>query len=170
MKAVLLTVAANLLLLLVSGVWQHWTSGSGLTFLVVGLVAVFPALEMSFRRGWLVVGLTGAFWEASLPLPFGSLTLLLWLAHAILFVNRGRFRGEGVGPSLRAALIVNGMLFLALALLWNEGRGTELSFWGRVGIDWVLSQAFLLPLGWWYFRFLKSLFAVTDSSPRSDLF
>lgn len=169
MKAVLLAVGAGVLLLLVTGVWQHWTSGTGLSFFVVGLIVVFPALEMSFRRGWWVVGITGALWEASSPLPFGMLTLLLWLGHALLLVNRHRFRGEGVGPMLRAALIVNGALFLVLAILWSEGRGTELSFWFRVLIDWTVSQAFLIPVGWWYFRLLRALFNLTGIPPRSDL-
>jgi CubicO group peptidase (beta-lactamase class C family) len=132
-----------------------WYSSPGFNYLVmgVGLLLCVTTLVSAFRhRKARKEGPTGARWAIRLAVLASALTLIFWIAVAIIVSSAGEEIFFGFPPSLTAALmlpILITILTLGVAvfavLSWKEG------FWTRFQrLHYTLFALFAIGLAWFY--------------------
>ncbi|MBR6797841.1 MAG: hypothetical protein IKM45_04035 [Opitutales bacterium] len=169
-----------------SGEISDMLSPWNLSIFAPGLLVVVPALLMPFPRGLVVVLISGFLFDVSLPVPFEKMESALFDAGRemflfgemttdvpatvgfgatwmVIFFFALRFLRAYIDLSspkqwLVTALILNFVIFLlwACAISWTELG--KLAFWGGFFATAIISSAFIVLLGWWFFDAVVSLY------------
>lgn len=136
----LLVLLANLLLIWLAGLANHYLAPYALSLYVAGLFVPYAALRLDFRHGFLATAFTGLAYDALSPVPFGTHLVLLGLVHAILLYGRRRFPREEPIFATVVALLANLFLMLALTTLLVGENPQPANAWLRVFADLIASQ------------------------------
>lgn len=153
-----------------------------------GLLVVVPALLMPFSRGLAVVLFSGFLFDVSLPIPFEKMESALFetgteislfgematdvpatvgfgATWMLIFFFALRFLRAYIDLSspkhwLITALILNFVIFLlwGCAISWAELG--SLVFWGGFLATAIISSAFIVLGGWWFFDAVVSLYRI----------
>lgn len=174
-----------------SGVVSDALSPWNLNVFAPGLLVVVPALLMPFARGLWTVLVSGFLFDVSLPIPFEKMDSTLFSSNKMIFLF-GEMETQisstvGFGATwmiifffalrfLRAyidlsspkqwlvtALVLNSVIFLlwACAISWTELM--SLRFWGGFFATAVISAAFIVLAGWWFFDATVSLYRMVGA-------
>lgn len=139
----LIVLLANLLLLWLAGLANHYLAPHALSLYVAGLLVAYPGLRLDPRHGFAATALTGLAFDAMTPVPFGTHLVLLGLVHAVLLHGRRRFpRQEPIFATV-VALLANLFLFLALSFLLISAHPHPAEGWLRLFVDLLASQLVL---------------------------
>jgi hypothetical protein len=164
----LITLVANVLLWTVQSQINHYIAPWQMSGFVGGLAVTFAALRMGGREGARAVALTGLWFDAATPVPFGLHAFLFLLCHLVIYGVRGRVAREETLVGLIIAAITNLALYLALsvALLYRSPSPLDLS--GRLIADSLISFCVLFLIGPWFFAFAEHLLAFAGVSLRRE--
>ena len=136
----LLVLLANLLLLWLVGLANHYLSPFAVHLYVCGMMVAYAALRLDYRHGFLATVLTGLAFDATAPVPFGTHVVLLGLVHATLLSGRRRFPREEPIFATVVALFANLFLFIALSFVLISASPRPADTWMRLFADLVISQ------------------------------
>lgn len=150
-----------------------------------GMLVVVPALLMPAARGFAVVLLSGLLYDVSLPIPyetmerafggaesislFGEMTIDVpatvgfgAMQSAIFFFAlrflRSRIDLSSPRQWLVCALAVNAVIFLLWAITLSGNELGDAGFWLGFLADALVSSAFIVAAGWWFFEALLALY------------
>ncbi|MBA4137542.1 MAG: hypothetical protein C0518_09525 [Opitutus sp.] len=136
----LLVALANLLLLWLAGLLNHYLAPFAVHVYVMGMCVGYAALRLDYRHGFLATVVTGLAFDAMQPVPYGTHVVLLGLVHATLLYGRKRFpRDEPIFASV-VALLANLFLFLALSFVVISANPRPGEAWLRLFVDLLASQ------------------------------
>jgi hypothetical protein len=116
-----------------------------------GLFVTFAALRLPLRAGLGAVLLGGMLCDATTPVRFGTFTLLLVLAYAVIFNVRDRLPREEPVVRVLVALIANLGLFLLFSFIRIGDAPVPAAAWGRLFFDLLCSQVVIAVIGPWFF-------------------
>lgn len=163
----LLVLLANLLLLWLAGLANHYLAPLAISLYVGGLFVPYAALRLDFRHGFLATALTGLAFDALTPAPFGTHLVLLGFVHAVLLYGRRRFpRDEPIFATV-VALLANLFLMLALTTLLVGENPQPANAWLRVFADLVASQLVIGLITPWFMAVNAALLARARLDPET---
>lgn len=163
----LLVFLANLLLLWLAGLANHYLAPQALSLYVAGLLVVYPALRLDPRHGFAATLLTGLAFDSLTPAPFGTHLVLLGLVHAVLLNGRQRFpRDEPIFATV-VALLANLFLFLALSFLLIGTHPHPAQGWLRLFVDLLASQLVLGAATPWFMALQGRLLTLARLDPAT---
>jgi rod shape-determining protein MreD len=163
----LLVLLANLLLLWLAGLANHYLAPFALSLYVCGLFVPYAALRLDYRHGFLATALTGLAFDALTPAPFGTHLVLLGLVHAVLLYGRRRFPREEPIFATVVALLANLFLVLALSTLLIGENPHPANAWLRVFVDLVFSQLAIGLITPWFMSLNAALLARARLDPET---
>ncbi len=147
-------ILLHLMLLINSGI-----TGFGLNLFILGPAFIIAPLYLRADQFFLTTLFSGFWIDSALPIPFGTITLLMLLSGSIMHLTRRRFRVEkNFHPSLLAQLI-NLVAGLTLFLVsYNCGFGDFYTMLPLSIFEAILSHLILIFLSPWFFNFQRALF------------
>lgn len=143
----------NALLWLVQTQLNHAIASWNLSVFLGGLAVAFASLRLTPREGAKVLVLTGLWFDAAAPVPFGLHAFFFLLAHVVIHSIRTRLAREETLVGLIVAAIVNLGLLLALTAALIHRNPAPLHLWPRLIADSLASFSVLILIGPWFFAF-----------------
>lgn len=163
----LLVFLANLLLLWLAGLANHYLAPHAVSLYVGGLLVTYGALRLDVRHGFAATLLTGLAFDATTPAPFGTHVVLLGFVHAALIYGRRRFpRDEPIFATV-VALFSNLFLFLALSFVLISAHPRPAEGWLRLFVDLIASQLVLGLVTPWFMALQARLMQVARLNPET---
>lgn len=141
-----LVFSATLPAVWVGELFSSMLSVWGLHLFLLGLWVSYPAIYLSFGTGLLVVLAAGFWLDVSTPWPLGTQALLGAVFYIILQAIRHKLNEDFRLPFVRVALVLNGLSFLALALLQSQNSFFILTYWKSIIINFFVSEGVVLLL------------------------
>ncbi len=137
-------------------------------YLVIGgIFVVYPAFQMPPAAGFPVVLLTGVFWDALTPVPFGLHLFALGFLYAGLYRLRHRFRSRR--PFHRAIVASGANLLLLLFLAsWHFPAAGWTLYGIRLALEIVLSEALVFAASFWIFDLQERAAGLLGAQPTPD--
>lgn len=163
----LLVLLANLLLIWLTGLANHYLAPFAVSLYLAGLFLPYAALRLDSRHGFLATALTGLAFDALTPAPYGTHLVLLGLVHAVLLYGRRRFPREEPIFATVVALLANLFLVLALTTLLIGGNPHPANGWLRVFADLLVSQLVLGLITPWFMALNARLLALARLDPET---
>ena len=157
MRVPLIVLLGNVLLWTIVSQLNHYLAVWNVSLFTGGLCVAFAVLRLPAREGYRALFLTGLWFDAAAPVPFGLHTLLFLFAHAVVSLFRSQLARDETMIGLLVAAFANlGMIVaLTVALLHRNPALWEL--WPRLSVDSLLSFCAVLLLGPWYFAWQEHL-------------
>lgn len=150
MRRAAITFATMVLLWAVVGEINHALSSWHVYVWAGGLFILYPALALPLRDGMIATVLGGLLCDSTSGTPFGTCTLLLAGAHAVIFNLRDRVPRDETAGRVVIALFAN----LALILIFSFIQVTRLpnggAVWPRIVCDLICSQLFIALITPWF--------------------
>jgi rod shape-determining protein MreD len=163
----LIVLLANLLLLWLAGLANHYLAPFAISLYVGGLFVPYAALRLDYRHGFLATALTGLAFDSLTPAPFGTHLVLLGFVHAVLLYGRRRFpRDEPIFATV-VALLANLFLILALTTLLVGENPHPANAWLRVFVDLIFSQLVIGLVTPWFMAVNAQLLALARLNPET---
>lgn len=163
----LLVLLANLLLIWLAGLANHYLSPYAFSLYLAGLFVPYAALRLDYLHGFIATALTGLAFDAFSPGPYGTHLILLSFVHAVLLYGRRRFpRDEPIFATV-VALLSNLFLILALTTLLIGHNPRPATAWLRVFVDLVISQVVIGLITPWFMAFNAALLARFRLDPET---
>jgi hypothetical protein len=163
----LLVWLANLLLLWLTGLANHYLAPFALHLYVCGLMVGYAALRLDYRHGFLATVLTGLAFDAMQPVPFGTHVVLLGIVHATLLSGRRRFPREEPIFATVVALLANLFLFIALSVLLIGAGPRPAEAWLRIFVDLLVSQVGVALITPWFMALNARLLELARLNPET---
>lgn len=164
----LLVFAANVLLWVIQTQLNHYIAPWNTTAFIGGLCVVFSSLRLSGRDGARALLLTGLWFDAATPVPFGLHAFLFLLAHTVLFMFRSRIPREETLIGLLVAVLVNLGTMIAISAAVLHRNPAPLEMWPRLIADSLVSFSLIILIGPWTFSFQERLLQIGGVSLRRD--
>lgn len=124
-----------------------------------GLTVAWAALVLPQREGLAAVILAGLIADATTPVAFGTQTLLLALAHTIVFNARDRVPRDETAARVLVALLANLAVFLVFSFTQIGRLPSPATAWPRLIFDLLCSQVFLALIAPWFFSLQTQVLA-----------
>lgn len=163
----LLVLLANLLLIWLAGLANHYLAPFAISLYVCGLFVPYAALRLDYRHGFLATALTGLAYDSLTPAPFGTHLVLLGFVHAVLLYGRRRFPREEPIFATVVALLTNLFLVIAVTTLMVGENPRPADAWLRVFADLILSQLVIGLVTPWFMAVNAQLLALARLDPES---
>lgn len=163
----LLVLLANLLLLWLAGLANHYLAPLAVHLYVAGLFVCYAALRLDYRHGFLATALSGLAFDALAPVPFGTHVVLLGLVHATLLYGRRRFPREEPIFATVVALLANLFLFLALSFVVVGANPRPGEAWLRLFFDLLASQLVVGLATPWFMAVNARLLDLAQLNPET---
>ncbi len=158
---------ANLLLIWLVGLGNHYLSPFAVHLYVGGIFAVYAALRLDFLHGFAATLLTGLAFDAMEPVRFGTHLVLLGIIHATLLYGRHRFpRDEPIFATV-VALFSNLFLFLVLSFLLVGENPRPADAWLRLFVDLIASQIVIAVVMPWFVAINARLLELANLHPET---
>jgi len=167
-RASLLIFLANALLWTLQSQLNHYIAPWNLTVFMGGLCVAFASLRLSSRDGTRALLLTGFWFDAATPVPFGLHVFLFLLAHTIISLLRSRIAREETLVGLLVAVIVNLTVMIAISAALLHRNPAPLEMWPRLVADSLISFCAIVLIGPWAFAFQERLLQMSGVSLRRD--
>ncbi|OAM87145.1 hypothetical protein AW736_24250 [Termitidicoccus mucosus] len=161
----IIVILCGILLCTVAAQLNHYLSSLHISVFVGGLLVVFPALRLRHRHGWRIIVPLGLWCDAATPLPFGLLTMLLLLAHAVIFQLRSRIPRAEPLVGVAVALIANIALFAAVAIFCALRLDAPSGLALRLFVDLLASELLIALIGPWFFAVQEHALALFNAAP-----
>lgn len=158
---------ANVLLLWLVGLGNHYLAPFSVHLYAGGLLVTYASLRLDYRHGFIVVALTGLTFDALEPVPFGTHLVLLGFVHAVLLAGRRRFPREEPIFATVVALLANLFLFIALSVLLISASPRPGEAWLRLFVDLLASQLTLTLITPWFMGLNAALLARLRLDPET---
>ncbi len=168
MRAAFLVFSANALLWLIQSQLNHYIAPWNLTVFIGGLCVAFASLRLSPRDGARALILTGFWFDAATPVPFGLHAFLFLLAHTIILPLRSRIAREEALVGLLIAVIVNLGMMIGISVALLHLNPAPLAMWPRLIADSLISFCVIVLIGPWAFSFKERLLQISGASLRRD--
>lgn len=163
----LLVSGANLLLLWLVGLANHYLAPFAVHLYAGGLLVAYAALKLDLRHGFAATACTALAFDATLPVPLGTHLVLLGLVHATLVYGRHRFpRDEAIFATV-VALLANLFLFLALSFLLIGAAPRPAEAWMRLFADLLASQLAVALVAPWFVALNARLLVLARLHPET---
>lgn len=162
------TLVIFLTLLLLAGMTaqaNHVLAARHTYLFVGGLFVTFAALRLPFGAGFGAVALGGLLVDSTLPVRFGTLTLLLVAAYTVIFNMRDRLPREETVVRVLVALISNLALFLVFSFLLVGDSPSPGNAWLRLFFDLLCSQVVIALIGPWFFALQDRALLLARTEP-----
>jgi rod shape-determining protein MreD len=162
------TVVIFLTLLVLTGIIaqaNHYLTTRHIYLFVGGLFVTFAALRLPFGAGFGAVALGGLLLDSTLPVRFGTLTLLFVTAYTVIFNMRDRLPREETAVRVLVALISNLALFLVLSFVLVGDAPSPGSAWLRLFFDLLCSQIVIALIGPWFFALQDRALLLARTEP-----
>lgn len=143
---------------------NHEIAGLHVYLYVAGLSITYAALVLPQREGLAAVVLAGLLADATTPVAFGTQTLLLALAHTVVFNVRDRVPRDETAARVIVALLANLAVFLVFSFTQIGGLPSPATAWPRLICDLLCSQVFLALVAPWFFSLQAQVLAFSRSS------
>lgn len=163
----LLVLLANLLLLWLAGLANHYLAPYAVSLYLAGLFVPYAALRLDYRHGFLATALTGLAFDSLTPAPFGTHLVLLGFVHAVLLYGRKRFPREEPIFATVVALLANLFLVIALTTLLIGENPHPANAWLRVFVDLICSQLVIGLATPWFMALNARLLAFARLDPET---
>jgi cell shape-determining protein MreD len=167
-KTPLLVLFGNAILWAIVAQLNHYLSAWDVSVFAGGLCVAFAALRFSPRDGYRALLLTGLWFDAAAPVPFGLHALLFLFAHAVINSFRTRIATEDSLIGLLVAAIANLALIVALSIGLLHRNPALWELWPRVTVDSLISFCAVILLGPWYFATQEHLLAFFGAPLRRE--
>lgn len=168
LRAPLLIFAANVLVWTIQSQLNHYIAPWNVTSFLGGLCVTFASLRLSPRDGARALVLTGLWFDAATPVPFGLHAFLFLLSHTILITFRSRIPREETLVAVLVAVLVNLGTLLAVSAALLHRNPAPLAMWPRLVADSLLSFCVIILIGPWVFAFQERLLQISGVSLRRD--
>lgn len=163
-----IVLLVNVLLWTIQSQLNHYISPWNLTVYLGGLCVVFAALRLSERDGVRALVLTGFWFDAATPVPFGLHTFLFLLSHTIIYSFRSRIAREETLVGLTLAALVNLAQIVALSIGLLHRGPAPIQMWPRLIEDSLVSFCVIVLIAPWAFAFQEQLLEFAGVSLRRD--
>ena len=167
-RASLLIFAANALLWLIQSQLNHYIAPWNVSVFIGGLCVAFASLRLSPRDGTRALLLTGFWFDAATPVPFGLHVFLFLLAHIIIISLRSRIAREEALVGLLVAVVVNLAVMIVISAALLHRNPAPLEMWPRLIADSLLSFCVIVLIGPWAFGLQERLLQISGASLRRD--
>lgn len=164
----LVILLVNALLWTIQSQLNHYIAPWNVSVFLGGLAVAFSSLRLSYRDGVRSLILTGLWFDAATPVPFGLHAFLFLFAHAIVFVFRSRVAREESMVGLLVAVVTNLGVMLALAIGLMHRSPAPLEQLPRLIADSLLSFCVVLLVGAWFFRLQEQALEIAGVSLRRE--
>jgi rod shape-determining protein MreD len=161
----IIVILCGILLCTIAAQLNHYLSSLHISVFVGGLLVVFPALRLRHRHGWRIIVPLGLWCDAATPLPFGLLTMLFLIAHAVIFQLRSRIPRAEPLVGVAVALIANIALFAAVAIFCALRRDAPSGLALRLFVDLLASELLIALIGPWFFAVQEHALALFNAAP-----
>lgn len=166
---IIIMFGANVLLLYLNMLVNSALSDWSLYLLLIGPMLVLPAIFLRHRSYFLCTLLTGLWIDATLPTPFGLITIALLTVGAFVFLLRHRFRAEHNYHPIILAHAANFCCIAVITLASYEYFGVS-SFWIHCILTSLLSHLTLLAVAPWFFNLQRVLFELCQLETEPEDF
>lgn len=160
--------AANILLWTLQSQLNHYISSWQLSVFAGGLAVAFAGLRLAYREGARALILTGFWFDAASPVPFGTHVFLFLVAQAVVFSVRDRLAREEALVGISVGAAANLLLFVALSAGLLHRHPSPLQLGGRLIADSLVSFCVVVLVGAWYFAFTEQLLEISGASLRRE--
>lgn len=167
-RAALLVFLTNVLLWTIQSQLNHYIAPWDVTIFIGGLCVAFASLRLLPRDGGRALLLTGLWFDAATPVPFGLHVFLFLLAHTIISALRSRIAREETLVGLLVAVIVNLGAMIAISATLLHRNPAPLEMWPRLIADSLISFCVIVLIGPWAFVFQERLLQMSGASLRRD--
>lgn len=154
---IIIMFGANVLLLYLNMLVNSALSDWSLYLLLIGPMMVLPAIFLRHRSYFPCTLLTGLWVDATLPTPFGLITIALLTTGAFIFLFRHRFRAEHNYHPILIAHTAN-FFCIAVITLANYAHFNVAAFWIHTILTSLLSHLTLVAVAPWFFNLQRALF------------
>ncbi|MDR0352901.1 MAG: hypothetical protein LBI02_06015 [Opitutaceae bacterium] len=161
----IIVIPCGILLCTIAAQLNHYLSALHISVFIGGLLVAFPALRLRHRHGWRVIVPLGLWCDAATPLPFGLLTMLFLITHAVIFQLRPRIPKTGPLVGIAVALVANIALFAAVALFCALRRAAPSGLALRLLVDLLASELLIALVAPWFFAFQEHALALFNAAP-----
>ena len=168
MKAPLIVFSGNVLLWALVAQVNHYLGAWDVSLFAGGLCVAFASLRLAPREGYRTLLLTGLWFDAASPVPFGLHALLFLFAHAIIHSLRSRLAREDTLVGLLVAVIANLGLIVALTAGLLHRNPALWELWPRLSVDSLVSFCAVILLGPWYFAMQEHLLVFCGVALRRE--
>ncbi len=158
----------GILLCVLAAQLNHHLSSLHISVFVGGLLVAFPALRLRHRHGWRIIVPLGLWCDAATPLPFGLLTMLFLVAHAVIFQLRSRIPRTEPMICVAVALVANLALFAAVTLFCALRRDAPSGVAPRLLVDLLASESLIALIGPWFFALQEHALSFFNATPPRD--
>jgi len=167
-KTPFLVLLGNVILWAIVAQLDHYLATWDVSVFAGGLCVAFASLRLPPREGYRALLLTGLWFDAASPVPFGLHALLFLFAHAVINSFRTRLARDDTLVGLLVAAIANLGLIVALTggLLHRNPALWEL--WPRLSVDSLISFCAVILIGPWYFAMQEKLLAFFGTFLRHE--
>lgn len=166
----LIALIANNILWLILTELNHYLSIWSLYIMTPALFVLYPALNLSYRKGLLISLLTGLLQDSALPLSSnGFFTLALPTLHLITFRLRDKLHREGGLDTVLLLQVINLITLLVLTVLLSPSQlgGLSAHFLALL-LQVLISQLFILVTGNYFLGLQRRLGKVFFKEVREE--
>ncbi len=164
----LLIFATNALIWTIQSQLNHYIAPWNLTVFIGGLCVAFASLRLTPREGRQALLLTGFWFDAAAPVPFGFHAFLFLLSHTILISVRSRVARDEPLVGVLVSVLVNLGVIIALSAALLHRNPAPLEMWPRLIADSLASFCLIVLLGPWAFSFQEQLLQISGVNLRQD--
>jgi rod shape-determining protein MreD len=147
---------------------NHYLAPWNFTIFLGGLCVAYASLRLNFRDGARALLLTGLWFDAATPVPFGLHAFLFLLSQMIIFSFRSRVAREETLVGLLVAVLVNLGLLIAISAALLHRNPAPLEMWPRLIVDSLASFCLVILIGPWAFAFQEQLLHLIGVNLRHD--
>jgi hypothetical protein len=168
LRTPLIVFAAGMLLWTVQAQLNHYISIWQLSVMLGGLPIAFAGLRLGYREGVRALLLTGFWFDAASPVPFGMHAFLFVFAHTVIHSVRGRLAREEPLVGTVVAALSNLVVFIATTAVLVGRNPEPLQIVPRIVADSLVSLAVIAVIAPWFFAFCEHALAFFGVSLRRE--
>ncbi|HEU5081580.1 MAG TPA: hypothetical protein VFT72_20370 [Opitutaceae bacterium] len=163
-----IVLLVNALLWMIQAQLNHYISPWNISIFVGGLAVAFCSLRLSYREGLRALLLTGLWFDAATPVPFGLHAFLFLLCQALVFTFRSRLAREEtmVGMIIAAATNLGMMFAMAIGLMHRSPA--PLQQLPRLIADSLVSFCVVMLIAGWSFKLQEQTLEIAGVSLRRE--
>lgn len=158
----------NALLWMIQAQLNHYVSAWNVSIFLGGVAVAFSALRLPYREGVRALLLTGLWFDAATPVPFGLHAFLFLICHALVFTFRSRLAREETMVGIVIAVVANLGIMTAIALGLMHRSPAPLQQLPRLIADSLLSFCVVMLIAAWYFRLAEQTLEIAGVSLRRE--
>lgn len=161
----LLPLLANVFLVWLIQLVNDGLSAFSLLLFVPALWMVFPVFYAHYKTGFLISVITGFWWDATEPTPFGTLAVWMGCVYVLMIHLKARYELKKPLHVQLLAQVMNVLLFWGYVCTLALCTDFWVSSWVNLWLSWAVSQLVLMGVLFWYIDLQKAIFLLLRCKP-----